>query len=119
MAKRSLTVILCLCASLFATLAFAIEKEPLQEYNSRRDRLAQRIKGNVLVLRAAPDQELVKYQQERNFYYLTGLDEPNAVLLLDATSDTPQDFLFLPDRKPSEERWTGPKLGPGAEAEKI
>ena len=111
--------ILCLCASLFATLAFAIEKEPLQEYRARRERLAQRIKGNVLVLRAAPDQELVKYQQEPNFHYLTGFDEPNAILLLDAASDPPQEFLFLPERKPAEERWTGVKLGPGPEAAKV
>ena len=111
--------ILCLCVSVFATLSFAIEKEPLQEYLARRERLAQRIKGNVLVLRAAPDQELVKYQQEPNFYYLTGFDEPNAILLLDAASDPPQEFLFLPERKPAEERWTGPKLGPGPEAAKI
>ena len=111
--------ILCLCASLFATLAFAIEKEPLQEYRARRERLAQRIKGNVLVLRAAPDQELVKYQQEPNFHYLTGFDEPNAILLLDAASDPPQEFLFLPERKPAEERWTGVKLGPGSEAAKV
>jgi Xaa-Pro aminopeptidase len=108
----------CLCASLLLT-ALAVEKEPLQEYRSRRDRLAQRIKGNVLVLRAAPDQELTEYQQERNFYYLTGFDEPNAILLLDAASEPPQEFLFLPERKPSEERWTGPKLGPGPDAEKA
>ena len=44
------------------------------------------IKGNVLVLKAAPDQELVEYQQERNFYYLTGFDEPDAILLLNATT---------------------------------
>jgi Xaa-Pro aminopeptidase len=112
-------VILCLCAATLATFAFALEKEPLTEYHSRRARLAQRIKGNALVLRAAPDQELVKYQQERNFYYLTGFDEPNAILLLDAASDPPEEFLFLPERKPAEERWTGPKLGPGPEAEKA
>lgn len=112
-------VLLCVCVCLVATLAFAIEKEPPQEYRARRERLAQRIKGNVVVLRAAPDQELVEYQQERNFYYLTGFDEPNAILLIDAASDPPQEFLFLPDRRPSEERWTGRKLGPGPEAEKI
>jgi Xaa-Pro aminopeptidase len=100
------------------TFAFAVEKEPLPEYRSRRERLAQRIKGNALVLRAAPDQELVKYQQERNFYYLTGFDEPGAILVLDATSDPAQELLFLPERKPAEERWTGPKLGPGPEAER-
>ena len=43
--------------SLF-TLSAAIEKEPIQEYRSRRERLAQRIKGNVLVLRAAADREV-------------------------------------------------------------
>ena len=112
-------IILCACVLVFSSLAFAIEKEPLQEYRSRRERLAQRIKGNVLVLRAAPDTELVEYQQESNFYYLTGFNEPHAILLLDAASDPFQEFLFLPERKPNEERWTGPKLGPGAEAEKV
>jgi len=104
---------------LLATLAFALEREPLAEYRARRARLAQRIKGNILVLRAAPDQELVRYQQERNFYYLTGFDEPNAILLLDAASDPPQEYLFLAERKTAEERWTGPKLGPGPDAEKA
>ena len=97
----------------------ALEKEPLQEYKSRREKLAERIKGNTLVLRAAPDQELNEYQQEDDFYYLTGFDEPNAILLLDAAAVPPQEFLFLAERKPSEERWTGQKLGPGPEAEKA
>lgn len=114
-----LVIALCLCVSVVASLAFAIEKEPLQEYRARRERLAQRIKGNVLVLRAAPDSELVEYQQERNFYYLTGFDEPRAILLLDASTDPYQEILFLPERRPSDERWTGAKLGPGAEAEKA
>ncbi len=110
--KRSLLVLLLSVLPLLA-----IEKEPLAEYKERRERLEQRIKGNVLVLRAAPEEELVEYQQERNFYYLTGFDEPNAILLLDAASTPPEDFLFLPERKPLEERWTGTKLGPGPEAE--
>ena len=97
----------------------AIEKEPLQEYRARRERLADLIAGNVLVLKAAPEQELVEYQQEHNFYYLTGFDEPNAILLLNATTTPPDEILFIPERKPAEERWTGAKLGPGPEAEKV
>jgi Xaa-Pro aminopeptidase len=112
-------MVLWLCVCLITTLAFGIEKEPLQEYRSRRDRLAQRIKGNVLVLHGAPDEELVKYRPEPNFYYLTGFDEPNAIFLLDAASDPPKEFLFLPERKLAEERWTGPKIGPGPDAEKA
>jgi Xaa-Pro aminopeptidase len=116
MVKRFVTLVL-----LFAsfTSVLAIQKEPLSEYKSRRDRLAGRIKGNALVLHAAPDKELTKYQQEENFYYLTGIDQPDAILLLDASSDPPQEFLFLPERKPAEERWTGAKMGPGAETEKA
>jgi Xaa-Pro aminopeptidase len=97
----------------------AIEKEPTSEYKFRRDRIAAQIKGNALVLRAAPDKELTKYQQEQNFYYLTGIDQPDAILLLDASSDPAKEFLFLPERKPAEEKWTGPKMGPGPEAEKA
>jgi Xaa-Pro aminopeptidase len=114
---RRFFVPLCLFAFVFITLG--AEKEPTAEYHARRVRLAQRIKGNVLVIRAAPDQELVKYYPEPNFYYLTGFDEPNAILLLDAASEPPQEFLFLPERKSAEERWTGAKLGPGTEAEKA
>lgn len=119
MVKRLVTATLWFCLAVVATVALGIEKEPLQEYHLRRERLAHRVKGNAVVLRAAPDQELVKYQQEPNFYYLTGFDEPSAILLLDAASNPPQEFLFLPDRKPAEERWTGAKLGPGPEAEKA
>ena len=116
MVKRFI-VLLILCISL--TQLLAIEKEPLTEYKSRRDRLAARIKGNALVLRAAPDKELTKYQQEPNFYYLTGIYQPDAILLLDAAPDPPKEYLFLPERNPAEERWTGPKMGPGPEAEKA
>jgi len=104
---------------LAAVPLLAIEKEPLQEYRSRRDRLADLIKGNILVLKAAPEQELVEYQQERNFYYLTGFDEPDTILLLNAATTPPDEILFIPERKPAEERWTGAKLGPGPEAEKL
>jgi Xaa-Pro aminopeptidase len=116
---KAIRLSLCLCVFVVSAVCLGIEKEPAQEYRSRRERLAQRIKGNVLVLRAAPDQKLVEYQPERNFYYLTGFSEPDAILLLDAASQPPEEFLFLPARRAVEERWTGLKLGPGSEAEKM
>ena len=116
MAKRT---VIALLLFLVLTPLLAVEKEPLREYRERRERLAERIKGNVLVLRALPEEEIGEYRQEDNFYYLSGFGEPNAILLLDATSEAPQEFLFIPDRKPAEERWTGEKLGPGPQAEKL
>jgi Xaa-Pro aminopeptidase len=104
---------------LAALPVLGIEKEPVQEYRARRERIAELIKGNVLVVKAAPEQELVEYRQERNFFYLTGFDEPDAILLLNAASTPPDEILFIPERKPAEERWTGVKLGPGPEAERI
>jgi Xaa-Pro aminopeptidase len=95
----------------------AIEKEPLEEYRSRRDRLAATLDGGIVVLYAAPEVDLTEYQQEDNFYYLTGFDEPNAVFLLDASSRPAEEYLFIPGRNRAQERWTGAKLGPGEEAQ--
>ena len=57
-----------------------------------------------------------EFHQEPNFYYLTGLKEENALLIvfknevqLDYASGN--EFLFLEDRDPKTERWTGKKLG--------
>jgi Xaa-Pro aminopeptidase len=113
--KRLVTAMLLLGLS---TAMAAIEKEPLEEYRSRRERLSAALRGGIVVLFAAPEVDLNEYQQEDNFYYLTGFDEPNAVFLLDASSNPAEEYLFLPARNRGQERWTGPKLGPGEEAQK-
>lgn len=57
-----------------------------------------------------------QYSQNRNFYYLTGLTEPNAVLLLfknpvSILGKTGTEFLFVQPRNPMREMWTGKILG--------
>jgi Xaa-Pro aminopeptidase len=94
------------------------EKEPLSEYASRRARVAEEIKGNVLILFGQSDSDLVKFKQTDNFLYLTGFIEPDAVLVIDATGDRPQETLFIRPRDPSEERWTGVTMSAGAEGQK-
>ena len=95
-----------------ALAATALEREPLEQYKLRRQKLTSELDG-VVVLFAAPAADLVQYQQEDNFYYLTGFDEPGAILLLDATGDGFEEILFIPPRNLDEERWTGERLGPG------
>lgn len=56
------------------------------------------------------------YAQNKNFYYLTGLDEPNAVLLLfkqpvSLLGKTGTEFIFVQNRDPFKELWTGKILG--------
>jgi Xaa-Pro aminopeptidase len=95
-----------------------LEKEPLSEYAARRARVAERIKGGLLVLFGAPDSELVKFKQEDNFYYLTGFNEPDAVLLIDATGNQPDEILFIRPRNKNQERWTGATADDGTEGQK-
>jgi Xaa-Pro aminopeptidase len=64
------------------------------------------------------------YAQNKNFYYLTGLEEPNAVLLLfkqpvTILQKTGTEFIFVQSRNPQREMWTGKILGPSGVLEKY
>ncbi len=56
------------------------------------------------------------YAQSKNFYYLTGLEEPNALLLLfkepvTIMDKTGTEFIFVQNRNPAQESWTGKIFG--------
>jgi Xaa-Pro aminopeptidase len=85
-------------------------------FASRRERLLERIGDGVAIVPAAPelmrsrDTEL-PYRQSSDLHYLTGFPEPGAVAVL-----TPQDpahrfTLFVRDRDPEREAWSGPRAG--------
>ena len=57
-----------------------------------------------------------QYAQSKNLYYLTGLEEPNALLLLfkepvTILNKTGTEFIFVQNRDPLREQWTGKILG--------
>lgn len=57
-----------------------------------------------------------QYAQSKNFYYFTGLEEPNALLLLfkqpvTILGNTGTEFIFVQNRDPQRELWTGKILG--------
>lgn len=57
------------------------------------------------------------YHQDPNFYYLTGLNEPNSLLIIFKEPQTFYDtvvtdeLIFVQSRNPSQESWTGKILG--------
>lgn len=56
------------------------------------------------------------YAQSKNFYYFTGLEEPNSLLVMfkepvTILGATGTDFLFVQPRNPQQEMWTGKILG--------
>lgn len=99
----------------------AREKEAGGEYQGRRERLRARVDGPVVLFGYTGHEEISPaetFRQEENFYYLTGLEEPNAALLLvPDTEDArargfPGEILFLTPRNKSRERWEGIRIGP-------
>jgi Xaa-Pro aminopeptidase len=63
----------------------------------------------VVVVLGQPDRETDElrygFQQDPNFYYLTGWNQPGAILLLEGS----REVLFLPKHNPDREKWTGPR----------
>src|ERR1700719_2978035 len=101
--------------------AAALDRQPNADYRARREALATKASG-VVVLFAPLEahDEVYGFRQEDNFFYLSGVTEPGAALLIvssaEAKADSPArsyaEILFLPPRNLTQEKWTGPKLGP-------
>src|SRR2546423_15495010 len=77
---------------------------------SRRAELRKALPNSVIVLfgRAENESDDLRsgFFQEPNFYYLTGWNQPGAVLVIEPSGDT----LFLPAKDTEAEKWTGTKL---------
>jgi Xaa-Pro aminopeptidase len=57
------------------------------------------------------DSEL-PYRPDSELFYLTGWREPEALLLLRGFADEAREILWVADRDPAAERWTGVRKGP-------
>ena len=95
------------------------------DFAARRANLRKSIPDGILVLFGNKESEDLHdaFFQQTDFYYLTGWEEPGAILVLtpepqkdspgyDQRAKAPREILLLPQRVPSQEKWTGRKLGP-------
>lgn len=106
---------------LAAATAWARQRESNSVYAERRARLAKQLDGPIVLFGYTgkeTNSEVARFEQEENFYYLTGHNEEGAALVIlpgpsKADQDSgPREILFLPPRDPAQERWIGPRLGP-------
>jgi Xaa-Pro aminopeptidase len=110
-------------------LVWGREKEPMEVYRARRTAAIEKLKDGVTVVfglkeSEQADADLTPFRQDDYFYYLSGWDEPGAILMLlpkgrqniatamFPSEQTTREILFLANPDPVRERWTGPKLGP-------
>src|SRR5689334_19658054 len=114
MGMRKLSFLICSWILIAGICANATERQNNADYRARRVALAKQLEGGTLVLFAPTEAEgpnnLYGFRQEDNFYYLTGWSEPGAAILINANPYT--EILFLAEHNVTQEKWTGPKLGP-------
>jgi len=99
------------------------ERDRVGDLAARRNSLMQQMGDNsVLILYAAQPRNYAgdvdwPYRQENDFYYLTGMPQAGAALILIPGAKI-REILFIAPSNPAQETWTGHILTPG-EARKI
>jgi Xaa-Pro aminopeptidase len=105
---------------LLATSLPARFRQPNAEYESRRTKLRAALDSPLILYGYTGHEdasEVALFFQEPYFYYLTGDDEPGAVVVLipdvpGKSVQGPHEILYLPPRDLDQEQWEGPKMGP-------
>jgi Xaa-Pro aminopeptidase len=91
---------------------------PPAEFAAHRAVLMERIGDGVAVLQGAPEPPAeLPFRQSNDFFYLTGVEIPRALLLIDGRSK--RSTLFLPAATERRDRMFGEELAPGDQAERI
>jgi Xaa-Pro aminopeptidase len=91
---------------------------PPAEFAARRARVMDQIGDAAVVIQGTTETPAyLKFRQNNQFFYLTGVEVPRALLIIDGRAKSAT--LFLTPRDERAERSEGPVLAPGPEAEKL
>ncbi|MGH8004446.1 MAG: aminopeptidase P N-terminal domain-containing protein [Limisphaerales bacterium] len=94
-------------------LADPVFSLPKEVFKERRAKLMEQMGEGVAVLYGKTGGFEGEFKQDNNFYYLTGVEEPGAILVLAPKEKSRKDVLLLAPRNPEDERWSGerPSIG--------
>jgi Xaa-Pro aminopeptidase len=119
-------VLLVVCAAPASpAIDYPLVTAPREMFRAHREKfLAKLPAGSVAILHSAPQRMMSNdteypYRQDSDFYYLTGVDEPDAIAVLrPGAGDGKRYILFLRARDARREVYEGQRTGPeGAVAE--
>ena len=88
------------------------------EYSDRRQRYMAAIGNGTAIFRSAANGER-NFRQDSDFYYLTGFNEPGAVLVLAPHHEKHKFILFVQPKDRDKEIWTGYLYGVAGAKEKF
>jgi Xaa-Pro aminopeptidase len=112
MGKIKLRWLLVIIFILFSVFVWGVQDARNSDqdvFAQRRQQLMEKMDGGIAILRSAEDTS--------DFYYLTGLDEPNTAILL-IPGEKEKYIIFIQPTSPVRELWTGKHPGL-EEAERV
>ncbi|MBS1789954.1 MAG: aminopeptidase P N-terminal domain-containing protein [Acidobacteria bacterium] len=92
------------------------EADRLAELSKRRQEVIKRMGDKAIMVLFSTEPRVYTldvdypYRQENNLYYLTGIKQDGAVLVLIPSAKKTREILFIPERNPRRETWTGHML---------
>ncbi|MGB8855189.1 MAG: aminopeptidase P N-terminal domain-containing protein, partial [Burkholderiales bacterium] len=89
---------------------------PVKLYQQRRKRLGQKLQNGIAVIPTAPERARnsdthYTFRFDSHFYYLTGFNEPEAVVVVVAGKKA-RTILFCREKNMEREIWDGFRYGP-------
>ena len=112
--RSTVSVLVTVIALLLAASARASDLS--DDLKARRARVMERLGPDAIaILWSAPAARYsldidYEYRQDSNLYYLTGLTQEDTILVLMAGNESRREILFVRDRDPLREHWTGRRL---------
>lgn len=88
----------------------------INELNNRRNKLLEKIEDNSIVVLFSGVSKKRSYDStydfvvNRNFYYLTGIEQENSALVIYKHGVELHTYLLIDEKDPSKESWTGIRL---------
>lgn len=89
---------------------------PVKEYQSRRKALLRKMDDNSMAIlfsgypKKCSADETYNFEVNRNFFYLTGIDQEDSILLLFKIEGEESEYLLVSPFDPVKEKWYGKKL---------
>jgi Xaa-Pro aminopeptidase len=90
---------------------------PSDVFVARRRTLFERLGAASMVLPAAPHRRRSRdtdypYRPDSELFWVTGITAPDAVAVLRGHADEQRFVVFVRERDPEAETWSGPRMGP-------